>query len=344
MTQQNPPFAEMAEPPPAGLARASWGAWILLVAALAAVGALSYTLGALAPVPEFTLPPATMLIFGFLAGAVHGLVWRRQFPPIRRWVLTSSLAGLLAAGISVPSTFLADTAVGLLAGWAFVWAAYGAAFGLMLRRISPRRWWMLVSLLGWAAAGIVSGAVAWALDVFVISETIPTTAFVDIPSRSWSMAGLAAVGAVGGAVGGAITGAAWAWLARAPAPSGDAAASKAEGSRLVTVAGIISGFLAATLSIYVAPLVITMLEEGSLDSLDLTIFFMSALYSSPVCLPAIAAVTIPLSIGCGYVGLEVGRAMGRPDSKVWIWLGAALGGVAGYFLGSLVAFSIASYQ
>jgi hypothetical protein len=82
-----------------------------------------------------------------------------------------------------------------------------------------------------------------------------------------------------------------------------------------------------------------MLMEGSLESVDPTIFFLSAIYASPVCIPTIALVSIPLGIGCGYVGLELGRATGKSDPRIWIWGGAALGGVAGYVLGSLVAFA-----
>jgi hypothetical protein len=92
---------------------------------------------------------------------------------------------------------------------------------------------------------------------------------------------------------------------------------------------------------YLAPLVVVALEEGSLESVDSVIYFLGAIYRSPVCIPAIALVTIPLAIGCGHVGLEMARASGRADPRPWIWCGAAVGGVAGYFLGSLVAFAIA---
>jgi len=108
----------------------------------------------------------------------------------------------------------------------------------------------------------------------------------------------------------------------------------------VIVAGVISGLIAAVLCTYLAPLVLTMLMEGSLDSLDLTIYFLSAIYGTPVCIPTIALVSIPLGVGCGYAGLEIARASGRPDSRLWVWCGAAVGGVAGYLLGSLVAFAI----
>jgi hypothetical protein len=83
-----------------------------------------------------------------------------------------------------------------------------------------------------------------------------------------------------------------------------------------------------------------MLLEGSLDSFDLTIYFLSAMYGTPVCVPTIALVSIPLSIGCGYVGLEIARAIGRQNPRLWVWCGAAVGGVAGYVLGSLVAFAL----
>jgi hypothetical protein len=87
-------------------------------------------------------------------------------------------------------------------------------------------------------------------------------------------------------------------------------------------------------------LVVTVLTQGSLDPLDLTIAFLSAVYYAPVCIPAIAVVAIPLGIGGGHIGLEIARASGRQDSRPWVWFGAAVGGVAGYVLGSPVAFAI----
>jgi hypothetical protein len=198
---------------------------------------------------------------------------------------------------------------------------------------------MLVGLACWATAGIVSGAVGWALDVFQITETVPTTGFIDLPSRTWSMAGLGLVGAVSGATGGAITGVALVVLRRAPVQTPDDGEGKADDTKPVRIAGGISGLLAAVLCTYLAPLVLTLLAEGSLESLDLTLFFLSALYGSPVCIPTVAVVSIPVSIAGGYVGLEIGLASGRPGSRPWIWGGAAVGGVAGFLLGSLVAFA-----
>jgi hypothetical protein len=108
----------------------------------------------------------------------------------------------------------------------------------------------------------------------------------------------------------------------------------------VNIAGVISGLLAALLCTYSAPLVLTVLTEGSLASLDLTIFFLSALYGTPVCIPTISLVSIPLAIGCAYVGREIGQASAKPASKLWIWGGAVVGAVLGYVLGYLVAFAI----
>jgi hypothetical protein len=198
----------------------------------------------------------------------------------------------------------------------------------------------LASLAGWAVAGIVSGAVGLALDVLRVTETIPTTAFYDLPSRTWSVAGLSVVGAVCGATGGAIAGAALILLSRPPVPPRDAGVETAKDTRPAKVAGGVSGLLAAVLCTYMGPLVFTVLTEGSLDSLDLTIFFLSAIYGSPVCIPTLALVSIPLSVGCAYVGLELGRASGRLGSKLWVWCGAAVGGVAGYALGSLVVIAL----
>jgi hypothetical protein len=280
-----------------------------------------------------------MLLFGFLAGGVYGLALRRQIPPAHWWILASALAGILAAWVSIVSTSPAETAGGLLAGWAYAWAAYGALFGVMAQRISRRRLLMLTSLAGWAAAGIVSAAVGWALDVFQVTETVPTTAFYDLPSRTWSNQGLALMGALCGVTGGAITGAALVLLSRVQAPRQGSGVRRPQDTRLVNIAGIVCGLGAALLCTYAAPLVLIRLMEGSLESVDLTIFFLSALYASPVCIPTIALVSIPLGIGCGYAGLEIGRATGKPGSRLWVWGGAALGGVAGYLLGSLVAFA-----
>lgn len=337
MDEQISPALETPDQTRAGRRQVGGGFWVLWVFALAAVGALSYRLGAEAPLARLTLPPATMVIFGCLAGGVQGFALRRQIPRARWWVLASSLAGILAACASVVTTSLAETSEGLLAGWAYAWAAYGAVLGVMLQRISPRRWWMLASLAGWAVAGIVSGAVGWALDVFLVTETVPTPAFFDLPSRTWSMTGISLVGAVCGATGGALTGAALLLLSRVPVLPQDYGARKAKDTRLVRVAGVISGLIAAVLCAFLAPLVVTVLTGGSLD---LTIYFLSTLYGTPLCIPTIALVSIPLGVGCGYVGLEIARANGRPDSRPWIWCGAALGGVGGYALGTLVAFAI----
>ena len=319
-----------------------WGSWAVSVLALAAAGAMSYLAGAVAPVAVFTLPPVAIMLFGFLAGGVYGFALRRQYPQARQWVLASSLAGFLAACISIVSTAAAQTSAALLAGWAYAWAAYGAVFGLLLQRIVAQRHLMLASLVGWALAGIASGAVGWALDVFQVAETVPSPAsgFIDLPSRSWSMAGLGVMGAVCGATGGAITGAALALRSRRPVLPQDGGEAKAKETRLVRVAGVVCGLLSAALCSYLAPLVLTVLTEGSLESVDLTYYPFSTLYFTPVCLPTIAIVSIPLSIACGYLGLEIGRAVGRPGSRLLVWCGAAIGGVAGYFLGSLVAFSV----
>ena len=339
MNEQNPNPTESHEQTPTELPQVGYGSWALLVLALAAVGAVSYLAGAGAPAAMFTLPTAAMVVFGFLAGGVQAFAWRRQYPPARQWVLASGLAGLVAAVVSVVSTAPAQSSVGLLAGWAYAWAAYGSVLGLVIGRLAVRRWFLPASLLGWATAGIASGAVGWALDVFQVTQTIPTTAFLDLPSRSWSMAGLGVMGAVCGATGAALTGALLALLSRAPALPPDGGEARAKERRLVRIAGAVCGVLSAVLCTYLGPLVLTVLLEGSLESVDLTYYPLSALYSSPVCLPTIAIVSIPLSIAGGYLGLEIARAWGRPGSRLLVWCGAAVGGIAGYVLGSLVAFS-----
>ena len=119
MHEQISPALETPDQTPPARTQLGWGFWALWVLALAAVGALSYLVGAVAPVAKFTLPPATMLIFGILAGGVHGFAMRRHIPPARWWILASSVAGFLAACVSVMATSLAETSIGLLAGWAY---------------------------------------------------------------------------------------------------------------------------------------------------------------------------------------------------------------------------------
>jgi MFS family permease len=287
---------------------------------------------------EYTLPPATLLIFGFLAGGVQGYAFRRQVPPVRRWIQASSLAGLVAALISILPTGLAANSVGLYAGWAYAWAAYGAVLGVMLQRFFPGRRWMLTSLAGWATAGIVSGAVGCVSDVHRVSGSTELLLLYSASmSQNWAIEGLMVVGAVCGATGGAITGAALLLQSRLPQ---DREMENAADKKRTNLAGIISGLAAAVLGTFVAPLVVTVLTQGSLDSLDLVIFFLDMAAGTVLCIPTYAVVSIPLGIGGGRIGLEIARASGRTDVRPWIWFGAAVGGVAGYVLSSLVAFAI----
>jgi hypothetical protein len=99
------------------------------------------------------------------------------------------------------------------------------------------------------------------------------------------------------------------------------------------------GVVSAMACTWLAPLVQTRLIEGSLESLDMAIFFLQSIYFTPVCVPIIAVVSVPLGIGGAYLGLQLGRAGGRPHAKALVWFGAAVGGVVGYVLGSLIAFA-----
>jgi hypothetical protein len=205
---------------------------------------------------------------------------------------------------------------------------------------------MIASLAGWATAGIVSGAVGWVSDALRVSGK--TAMLFLLPaslSQTWAIEGLIVAGAVCGATGGAITGAALVLQLRPP-PSGvrdlpqDGEMENAKDRRLTNIAGVVSGLTAAVLCTLVAPLIVTILLEGSLDSLDLPIFFLQMFASTPLCILTYAVVTIPLGIGSGRVGLEMARASGKTNVKPWVWCGAAVGGGAGYVLSSLVAFAI----
>ena len=185
-----------------------WGIWVPWVVALAAAGALSYLIGSLALFAKYTLPPVAMILFGFLAGVAQGYALRRQYPPVRWWILSSCVAGFVAAGTGFLLTGMAGTTVGMYAGWAFAWAVYGVVLGVMLQRISAGRWWMLTGLVGWGTAGIVSGAVASISDVLRVSGTTELLFLLPASlSRNWTVGGLLVAGTVCGAIGGAITGA-----------------------------------------------------------------------------------------------------------------------------------------
>ena len=330
---RDPP--KQTPPEPSQVGCAFWALWAL---ALAAIGALSHFLCYFLPMSEYTLPPVTMLVFGFLAGGAQGFVFRRQLPPVRRWIQASALAGLVAALISILPTGLAASSVGLYAGWAYAWATYGAVLGVMLQRFFPGRRWILASLIGWATAGIVSGAVGLVSDVHRISGSIELLFFYSASqSQNWAIDGLLLVGAVCGATGGAITGAALVLQSRRR--QAREVANPAD-KKLINIAGVISGLAAALLGTFVAPLKVTLLTQGSLASPDLTIFLINIAASSVLCIPTYLVVCIPLGIGGGRVGLEIARATRRTDARPWIWIGAAVGGVAGYVLSSLVAFAV----
>jgi hypothetical protein len=156
------------------------------------------------------------------------------------------------------------------------------------------------------------------------------------------MEGLGIMGAVCGAAGGAITAAALAWLLRQGAVPPDPAVREAKDARLATIAGVASGLIATAVSAYLTPLVVSVLAEGSLAAVDMFSYAIGMIFSSVLCLPAAAVVTIPLGIGSSHVGLEIGRARGSPNMKPWIWGGAAVGVVLGIALGFLLVFATLS--
>jgi len=174
MDEQSPAPTEPLEQMPPEPPQVRCGFWVLWRLALAAAAALSYSLCYFLPRSEYTLPPVTLLIFGFLAGGVQGSVLRKQVPPIRRWIQASTLAGLVAALISILPTGLAASSVGLYAGWAYAWAAYGAVLGVMAQRFFPGRRWMLASLIGWALASVATGPVTMRSPPIELRYTSPS--------------------------------------------------------------------------------------------------------------------------------------------------------------------------
>jgi hypothetical protein len=337
VNEQNPNPTESPEQTPTDPPQVGCGFWALWVLALAAAGALTYSLCYFLPMSEYTLPPATLLVFGFLAGAGQGFVLRNQLPPVRRWIQASSLAGLVAMFICILPTGLAASSAGLYAGWAYAWAAYGAVLGVLVQRFLPGRRWMLASLLGWAVAGIVSGVVGLLLDVDRISGSNELLFLYSASqSQNWAIEDLLVVGAVCGAIGGAITGAVLVLQSRRPR---DREVVDAADNKLANIAGVASGLAAALLGTFVAPLKVSLLSQGALGSPDLVVFLINMAASGVLCIPSYLVVCIPLGIGGGRIGLEIARTRGSTNVRPWVWFGAAVGGVVGYLLSSLVAFA-----
>ena len=135
----------------------------------------------------------SLLLFGFLVGAMQWLVLRRLLPRVGWWVLATTLGW--AGGVF---------ALGLLAGKSIIsWVAAGVAFGavpaamqwlVLRRRVSWASWWPVATIPGMCAC----------VFVFLVATRGADT---DIP-------GIAGGGAMGGALYGAITGVALVWLLR----------------------------------------------------------------------------------------------------------------------------------
>ncbi len=323
-------------------ARLGWGFWVLWTAGQTVAGAVSCWLCAKVPGIGFLLGYAALLTFGVLAGIVQGVALRQQGPPVWRWILISSLAGLVAAGVSlftmIMGAIATQSSVGLQAGWACAWVVYGAVVGILLRSITPGRPAMVASTAGWATAGIVSGVVGWATDLFLVTRNT----FVPFPSISLnaSVEELILVGAVYGAVGGAVTGAALVLLLRQPALPREKVARKAEDTRRVAVAGITSGVIAAVLCSYLTPLLLFALAGFLSDLSDLVDFLGAAQADSFLCLPVFGVLSISVCMGGGWAGLAIARARGKPNLHRWIWVGAVVGGVASYVAGSLLIYAV----
>ncbi len=325
-------------------ARLGWGFWVLWTAGQTMAGVVSCWLGAKVPGIGFLLGPAALLIFGVVAGIVQGFALRRQGPPVWRWILISSLAGVVAAGVSfftmLMGVIATQSSVGLLAGWACAWVVYGAVVGVLLRSIARGRPVMVASTAGWAAAGILGAVVAWATDLFLV--TMPQNTLMPFPrvSLTTSVEKLILVGAVYGAVGGAVTGAALVWWLRQPALPREKVARRAEDTRRVAVVGLISGVIAAVLCSYLTPLLLFALEGSLSDLSDLVGFLGAVLADSCLCLPVFGVLSISVCMGGGWAGLAIGRARGKPNLSPWIWVGAAVGGVASYVAGSLLIYAV----
>jgi hypothetical protein len=184
----------------------------------------------------------------------------------------------------------------------------------------------------------VSGVVSLLLDVQRISgSTELLFLYSASQSQNWAIDGLLVVGAICGATGGAITGAALVLQSRRPR---DRATVDAADKKLTNIAGVASGLAAALLGTFVAPLQVTLLSQGSLDSPDLLIFFVNIAASGVLCIPTYLVVCIPLGIGGARAGLEIARARGSANVKPWVWCSAVAGGVIGYLLTVLVAFAV----
>jgi hypothetical protein len=147
----------------------------------------------------------TLAVVAFLPGSLQWVILHRWVPRAGWWVLLSGLGsflGFLAIGLGMN---LAIGVAGGEAGSAYVmFPGFGVAFAfagalagtiqwIILRRWVPRAgWWVLISSVSWAAAGLAYVLLTRGNDV-----------------------GIPIGGAVSGALSGGITGLGVVWLLRA---------------------------------------------------------------------------------------------------------------------------------
>lgn len=111
--------------------------------------------------------PAVVGVTGAVMGAAQWLAIRRRGAPGPAWTAATG-CGLLVATLVVVHLPEGTTLASAL-GWGAVHAvAVGVAVGalqwLAIRRLDPTRRWLVASLAGWLAAGIVGDVVAWYTD------------------------------------------------------------------------------------------------------------------------------------------------------------------------------------
>lgn len=191
-----------------------WGFWLQWVTAstvafclnATAIGGTARILNDISSVVGgVAVTGVTLLVVGFLPGFLHWIILRQWLPRAGWWVSVSGLGsflGFLAIGLGM------NLAIGVAGGedgsayimfpgfgveFAFAGALAGTIQWIVLRRwVTRAGWWVVISSVGWAVAGLAYMRLTRGNDV-----------------------ALPLGGAISGALSGGITGLGMVWLLRA---------------------------------------------------------------------------------------------------------------------------------
>lgn len=203
--------------------RAGWGLWLSWVLS----NFLGWILGmAAAGAGDWAVYPTdavwvvlALLEMGALLGATQWLVLRRRLRGSGLWIVATTVGvsmGLIcASGVELVLASAAGVGEGriyatLVGGTTVLGLSTGITQWLVLRQeVRAAGWWIVVSALGWALAGTLIAALAYAW--------VPASASGLVEYLGWGLLIGVSVLVLGSLVPAAVTGLALVWLLRQPA-------------------------------------------------------------------------------------------------------------------------------